>query len=280
MLISELIYKGSKSLKNNNISSHMLDVEIILSNSLNISREKLLLLDDFKVNDKIIINFNKFIARRIKKEPIAYIFKKKEFWSHDFLVDKNTLIPRPETELLIESLVKIYKNKNIFILDIGTGSGCIILSILNELKKSQGIGIDISKKAIKVAEKNAQNLHVEGRVKFFKRTLDVFNGYKFDLIVSNPPYICSHEIKNLSDDIKKYEPRLALDGGNDGLDVIKKVIYKSNSILKIRGLLALEIGYGQYKKVSQILKLNGFKNRILIKDYQNNIRCILAVLEH
>jgi len=280
MLISELIYKGSKSLKNNNISSHMLDVEIILSNSLNISREKLLLLDDFKVNDKIIIDFNKFIARRIKKEPIAYIFKKKEFWSHNFLVDKNTLIPRPETELLIESLVKIYKDKNIFILDIGTGSGCIILSILNELKKSQGIGIDISKKAIKVAEKNAQNLHVEGRVKFFKRTLDVFNGYKFDLIVSNPPYICSHEIKNLSDDIKKYEPRLALDGGNDGLDVIKKVIYKSKSILKINGLLALEIGYGQYKKVSQILKLNGFKNRILIKDYQNNIRCILAVLEH
>ena len=280
MLISELIYKGSKSLKNNNISSHMLDVEIILSNSLNISREKLLLLDDFKVNDKIIINFNKFIARRIKKEPIAYIFKKKEFWSHDFLVDKNTLIPRPETELLIESLVKIYKDKNIFILDIGTGSGCIILSILNELKKSQGIGIDISKKAIKVAEKNAQSLHVEGRVKFFKRTLDAFNGYKFDLIVSNPPYICSHEIKNLSDDIKKYEPRLALDGGNDGLDVIKKVIYKSKSILKINGLLALEIGYGQYKKVSQILKLNGFKNRILIKDYQNNIRCILAVLEH
>ena len=280
MLISELLYKGSKSLKNNNISSHMLDVEIILSNSLNISREKLLLLDDFKVHDKIIIDFNKFIARRIKKEPIAYIFKKKEFWSHDFLVDKNTLIPRPETELLIESLVKIYKNKNIFILDIGTGSGCIILSILNELKKSQGIGIDISKKAIKVAEKNAQNLYVEGRVKFFKRTLDAFNGYKFDLIVSNPPYICSHEIKNLSDDIKKYEPRLALDGGNDGLDVIKKVIYKSKSILKIRGLLALEIGYGQYKKVSQILKLNGFKNRILIKDYQNNIRCILAVLEH
>ena len=280
MLISELLYKGSKSLKNNNISSHMLDVEIILSNSLNISREKLLLLDDFKVNDKIIINFNKFIARRIKKEPIAYIFKKKEFWSHNFLVDKNTLIPRPETELLIESLVKIYKDKNIFILDIGTGSGCIILSILNELKKSQGIGIDISKKAIKVAEKNAQSLHVEGRVKFFKRTLDAFNGYKFDLIVSNPPYICSHEIKNLSDDIKKYEPRLALDGGNDGLDVIKKVIYKSKSILKISGLLALEIGYGQYKKVSQILKLNGFKNRILIKDYQNNIRCILAVLEH
>jgi len=280
MLVSELIYKGSRFLKKNNIPSYMLDVELILSNSLNMSREKLLLSDDFKVKDKIILNFNKLIARRIKKEPIAYIFKKKEFWSHDFLVDKNTLIPRPETELLIESLVKIYKNKNVFILDIGTGSGCIILSILNELKKSQGIGIDISKKAIEVAEKNALNFNVRGRIKFLKRSLGTFNGYKFDLIVSNPPYICSHEIKNLSDDIKKYEPRLALDGGNDGLDVIKKIIYKSKSILKRKGLLALEIGYGQYRKVSQILKLHGFKDRILIKDYQNNIRCIMATLEH
>ena len=280
MLVSELIYKGSRFLKKNNIPSYMLDVELILSNSLNMSREKLLLSDDFKVKDKIILNFNKLIARRIKKEPIAYIFKKKEFWSHDFLVDKNTLIPRPETELLIESLVKIYKNKNVFILDIGTGSGCIILSILNELKKSQGIGIDISKKAIEVAEKNALNFNVRGRIKFLKRSLGTFNGYNFDLIVSNPPYICSHEIKNLSDDIKKYEPRLALDGGNDGLDVIKKIIYKSKSILKRKGLLALEIGYGQYRKVSQILKLHGFKDRILIKDYQNNIRCIMATLEH
>ena len=102
----------------------------------------------------------------------------------------------------------------------------------------------------------------------------------FDLIVSNPPYICSHELKNLSEDIKKYEPRLALDGGNDGLDVVKKIIYKSKSILKRKGMLALEIGYGQFKKVSPILKFNGFKIKFIIKDYHNNIRCILAVLEH
>ena len=232
------------------------------------------------MEDKIILNFNKLIARRVKKEPIAYIFEKKEFWSLDFIVNKDTLIPRPETELLIECVVKYYKNKKIFILDIGTGSGCIILSILKELKKSKGIGIDVSKKAIKVAAKNAKNLGLQTRSKFIKRNLNEFNSYMFDLIVSNPPYICSHELKNLSEDIKKYEPRLALDGGNDGLDVVKKIIYKSKSILKRKGMLALEIGYGQFKKVSPILKFNGFKIKFLIKDYHNNIRCILAVLEH
>lgn len=280
MLISELINKGSKFLKNNNIPSYLIDAELILSKSLDISREKFLSLDDTNVEDKIISNFNKLIARRVKKEPIAYIFEKKEFWSLDFIVNKDTLIPRPETELLIECLVKYYKNKKIFILDIGTGSGCIILSILKELKKSKGIGIDVSKKAIKVASKNAKNLRLQARSKFIKRNLHEFNSYMFDLIVSNPPYICSHELKNLSEDIKKYEPRLALDGGNDGLDVVKKIIYKSKSILKRKGMLALEIGYGQFKKVSPILKFNGFKIKFIIKDYHNNIRCILAVLEH
>ncbi len=280
MLSSDLINKGSNYLKKNNIRSHMLEAELFLSNSLRISRESFLLLDNFEVKDKIVLNFKKLLARRIKKEPIAYIFKKKEFWNHSFIVDKNTLIPRPETELLIESIIKQYKNKKIFILDIGTGSGCIILSILHELTKSSGIGIDISKKALAIAQKNSINLGLKRRIKFMKRNLNEFHSYKFDLIVSNPPYIRSHEIKNLSDDIKKYEPRLALDGGNDGLDVIKKVIYKSKSILKRNGMLALEIGYGQYRKVSQILKLNGFKDRFLIEDYQKNIRCVLANLEN
>lgn len=280
MLISELINRGSKFLKTNNIPSYLIDAELILSKSLNISREKFLSLNDCRVEDEIILNFNKLIDRRVKKEPMAYIFQKKEFWSLDFIVNKDTLIPRPETELLVECLVKYYNNKKIFILDIGTGSGCIILSILKELKKSKGIGIDVSKKAIKVAFKNANNLGLQTRSKFIKRNLNEFNSYMFDLIVSNPPYICSHELKNLSEDVKKYEPRLALDGGNDGLDVVKKIIYKSKSILKRKGMLALEIGYGQFKKVSPILKFNGFKIKFITKDYHNNIRCIVAVLEH
>jgi len=164
------------------------------------------------------------------------------------------LIPRPETELLCESVIKIFKNKNIHILDMGTGTGCIILSILSEIKEAKGIGVDVSIKAIKVAKKNSSKLGLNKRVKFFNKSLEDIYSYKFDLIVSNPPYVKTYDIKNLSDDVKRYEPKIALDGGTEGLDVIKKVIYKSNTILKKQGMLALEIGYGQYYKVSQILK--------------------------
>lgn len=279
MIVSELISFGSSVLKKKKITSHLLDSELLLSNVLNEKRETLLS-TDAKISLKNIRTFNKLIKRREKNEPIAYILKKKEFWSKEFLVNKNTLIPRPETELLVEKIVNYFTDKSLFILDVGTGSGCILLALLDELKKAQGIGIDISNRAIKVAIKNSKKLNLKNKPKFYNRSLDQIFGVKFDLIVSNPPYISSYEIKNLSEDIRKYEPRLALDGGNDGLDVIKKVIYKSKSILKRNGMLALEIGYGQYRKVSQILKLNGFKDRFLIEDYQKNIRCVLANLEN
>ena len=279
MLISKLINSGSKILKEGNVQSHMLDSELILSNLLNKSREKLLVMTDYRVPKYVVANFEKLVSRRLKKEPMAYIFQKKEFWSKDFIVDNNTLIPRPETELLVHKIAKIFKNKKIFLLDVGTGSGCIALSLLSEIKKAYGIGIDISNKAIKIARRNAKNFCFQNKLKFYHRSLDNIYGYKFDLIVSNPPYVCKHQIKNLSDDVKNYEPRIALNGGNDGLDVIKKVIYKSKNILKRKGMLALEIGHGQYYKVSQILKLEGFKDKFLIKDYQNNIRSILAILE-
>ena len=277
MIVSELISFGSSVLKKKKITSHLLDSELLLSNVLNEKRETLLS-TDAKISLKNIRTFNKLIKRRKKNEPIAYILKKKEFWSKEFLVNKNTLIPRPETELLVEKIVNYFTDKSLFILDVGTGSGCILLALLDELKKAQGIGIDISNRAIKVAIKNSKKLNLKNNPKFYNRSLDQIFGVKFDLIVSNPPYISSYEIKNLSEDIRKYEPRLALDGGNDGLDVIKKVIYKSRSILKRKGMLALEIGFGQYKKVSQILKLKGFKIKFLIRDYQNNVRCILSTL--
>ena len=165
-------------------------------------------------------------------------------------------------------------------LDMGTGSGCIILSILTELKKAKGVGVDISKKAIEVAKKNSEKLNLNKKVKFFNKSLENIHGYKFDLIVSNPPYIRTSDIKNLSEDVKRFEPKIALDGGKDGLDVIKKVIYKSKTILKKLGWLALEIGFGQQHKVSQILKKQNFKEELLVKDYKNNVRCILARLKH
>ena len=276
MIVSQLIDSGSKILRSKKIQTHKLDAEIVLSNLLKKQRENLIINDDEKVSQHIINSFNKLIVRRSTKEPLAYIFKNREFWSKNFFVNRNTLIPRPETELLCENVIKIFKNNNPYILDVGTGTGCILLSILSEIKKAKGIGIDISKKAITVAKKNSNNFGLNKRAKFFMSSLDDINNHKFDLIVSNPPYIKTSDIKNLSDDIRKFEPKIALDGGKDGLDVIKKVIYKSKTILKKLGLLALEIGYGQHYKVSQILKKQGFKEELLVKDYRDNTRCILA----
>ena len=279
MEILELINSGSIRLKDKNIYSHKIDSEILLSRVLNKSREELLINLKQKIEPREISNFLRLIDRRSSKEPIAYILEEKEFWSKSFLVSKNTLVPRPETELMVEKIIKIFRKKNIFILDIGTGTGCILLSILSELKNSKGTGIDISSKAIQIAIANSRKHNLTERTKFCKRSLDDIYHNKFDLIVSNPPYIKRKDIKNLNEDIKKFEPKLALDGGNDGLDVIKKVIYKSKSILKIKGMLALEIGNEQFKKVSEILRSNGYKTRYLVKDYRENIRCILSTLE-
>ena len=278
--ILEIINLGSQELKNRNINTHRLDSEVLLSKILKKKREDLLINLDKKVNLETIQNFKKFIRRRSNKEPIAYILEEKEFWSEIFFVNKNTLIPRPETELLVEKVVSIFKKKKIYVLDIGTGSGCILLSILKELKNSTGVGVDICQKAIQNAIQNSIQHNLENRSKFFRKCVTDIYDYKFDLIVSNPPYIMKKDIKNLADDIKKFEPKLALDGGNDGLDVIRKVIYKSRSILKEKGMLALEIGNEQYKKVSKILSYNKFKTKFLVKDYKDNVRCIISTNEN
>ena len=177
---------------------------------------------------------------------------------------------------MVEKLVNMFKEKKISILDIGTGSGCILISLLSELKNSKAVGIDISKKALIIAKKNLVKHALQNKIKFLNRSLDSNFYQKFDLIVSNPPYIKTREVKNLSQDIKKYEPRIALDGGNDGLDLIKKIIYKTKYILKVKGTLALEIGNEQYKKVSEILIKKNFKIEHTIKDHKDNIRCIIS----
>ena len=272
----EIIKMGSILLRDKKISSNILDSELLLSKTLKKSREEVLTDLDQIIDTQNIIKFKKYLKRRCNNEPMAYILKEKEFWSKKFDLNKNTLIPRPETEILVDQLIKNYKCKKISILDIGTGSGCIIISLLSSLIYSSGLGIDISREAIKVAKKNATKHNLQNRIKFLNRSLSNIFEKKFDLIVSNPPYIKSIEIKNLTDDIKRYEPRMALDGGNDGLDLIKKVIYKSKEILKFKGSLALEIGSKQNKKVSKILFDNSFRIKKVIKDYKNNIRCIIA----
>ena len=276
MNLDNTVKKASQILKNHNIYSHELDAQIILSNIMGIKREFLITNNEINISEKIKKKYDTAIKRRIKKEPIAYITGKKEFWSEDFIVNRATLVPRPETELLIYKVINFFKNKRVNILDIGTGSGCILLSILKELKLSRGIGIDISAKAIQTARVNSANLNLSNRTKFKVFDLSKFNIGKYDLIVSNPPYIPSKCIKNLSRDIINHEPLVALDGGLDGLEIVKKVIYKSTDLLKKNGLLAMEIGRHQYQKVSCILKNHGFREICKEYDYNRNVRCIIS----
>ena len=274
----ELLNTGSNKLQKQKIKTYRLDSEILLSKVLNKSREQILIRLNQNMKISEVSKFDNFIQRRLRKEPIAYIINEKEFWSKKFKVNKNTLIPRPETELLIENLIKTYKTKKISLLDVGTGSGCIIISLLSELSNSTGVGIDVSTSALKIAKKNAFLHKLENKIKFYNKSIINLYNCKFDLIVSNPPYIDRKNIRNLDDDIKKYEPLIALNGGNDGLDVIKKVIYKARDILRTNGKLAIEIGNWQSKKVSKALKLNNFRIEQNIKDYKDNIRCLISTL--
>ena len=276
MIALDLIKFGARELKQKRIVSSRLDSELLLSKILNKKREEILINLEQEICQKNLSRYKELITRRSQNEPVAYILKEKEFWSKSFFVNHDTLIPRPETELMVEKLIKIYKDRKISILDIGTGSGCILISLLSELKNSQGVGIDVSKKALAIAKKNSEIHRISHNIKFFNQSVDSKFNIKYDLIVSNPPYIRSSEIKNLSEDIKKYEPRIALDGGNDGLDLIKKIIYKAEYILKVKGMLALEIGNEQFKKVSEILIKKNFKIEHIIKDYKTNIRCIIS----
>ena len=273
----QILNKASNELQLKNLKSPKLDSELILAKTLNVRREEILLNLNKKLDKSDLNKFNYYLNMRSNHKPIAHIVNFKYFWKYKFFVDRNVLIPRPETELLIEKILKILpssSNKNI--LDIGTGSGCILLSILKELPFARGLGIDISSKAIQIAKKNALNLDLFHRAKFRICDLKKFNIGKYNLVVSNPPYIALRDIKNLSKDIINYEPKIALNGGLDGLDLVKKVIYKSNYLLKRNGLLALEIGNNQYLKVSEILTRNGYRELSKVYDYNRNVRCIIS----
>tara|TARA_B100000029_G_scaffold110350_1_gene102207 strand:+ start:162 stop:1004 length:843 start_codon:yes stop_codon:yes gene_type:complete len=272
-----IINKGSQILKQHDIITANIDAELLLSISLNKSREQLLLNLEKKLNLNEIKKYFELINRRKQKEPVSFINGKKFFWKYEFVVNKNVLIPRPETEFLVEEILKTYKEKNnLNILDVGVGSGCILISLLKEKNKWKGEGIDISSLAIKIAKTNAKIQQVENRIRFKNSNIDNFSLKKYDLIVSNPPYINKVRYNNLDLGIKGFEPIIALYGGVDGLKIIEKIIIKSKIILKKNGMLMMEIGLGQQYKVIELLKNNGFYVSKIIKDYQKIKRCLIA----
>jgi release factor glutamine methyltransferase len=277
MNIENILNKGTNILKANKIANPYLDSEILLSESINRDKKHIILNPKEILENKQLNNFNSLIERRRKGEPIAYLINKKEFWKNEFYVNENVLIPRPDTEVIIDQVLKIYsKNSQLQILDIGTGSGCILLSILKERTSFYGTGIDISKKSINVSKFNANRLKLDNRVKFYNSDVDNFKIGKYDLIVSNPPYIELLSLKYLEKDVVNFEPKLALSGGFDGFSKIRKVISKASTLIKKNGKLILEIGFKQRNKVKEILKKEGFYINRTLKDYGNNDRCIIS----
>ena len=277
MMLGIAINNASLKLKKNNVKSALLDSEILLSKAINKSREFIILNSNYDISKKEYNYFQEMVDQRLKGKPIAYLTGKKFFWKYEFEINDKVLIPRPDTEIIIEEVLKIYKKKNkISFLDIGFGSGCILLSILKERKDFKATGVDISSHALKVCNINAYKLGVKNRVRLFKSDIDKFSIGKYDLIISNPPYIKKLDLKYLEKDVINFEPTLALDGGLDGISEIRKVINKSSELIKKSGKLILEIDFNQKEKVKQLLKNKGFYINRVIKDLANNDRCIVS----
>ena len=277
MNINLAITEGSKFLSSKFIPNSYLDSEILMAKTISKDRNYILLNPTKILKKNEVSNFYSLIRKRSLGNPVAYLTNKKFFWNSEFIVTKDTLIPRPDTELIVENILRLTKQKNkINILDIGIGSGCILLSILKERKNCYGTGIDISKKCLNISKINAINLKVSSRLKLFKSDVDKFNLGKYDLIVSNPPYIKKCKLKYLDRDVIGYEPKQALDGGLDGLSELRKVIKKSSELIKKNGKFILEIGFDQKNKVINLLKKEGFYINSTQKDLASNDRCIVS----
>jgi len=278
MRLSEVINKGANILKKNNISSFSLDSEILIGTILNKKREFIILNQNLEIKKNDYSKYLSLIQKRSTHTPLAYLIKSKDFWKNEFYVDNRALIPRPDTEIIIEETLSILRAKKIInFLEIGVGSGCIVLSILNEINCLKATGIDISQKALEVCKINSKRLGLNSRIKLYKSDIDKFDIGKYDLIVSNPPYICRSDLNNLMKDVIGYEPKNALNGGNDGVFEIRKVVKKSSKLLKKNGKLVLEIGHNQKDKVINMLKNNGFFIQKVIKDLGQNNRCIISI---
>ena len=277
MDIKNLIYKGSMYLKNKNVSTYQIDSEILMMKVIDKDKKYMILNPNKILNEKKSNYYRELIKSRSYGKPIAYLVGKKCFWKYEFKITEDVLIPRPDTETIIEQVLKITKEKfKLKVLDIWVGSGCIILSILKEKSDFKGVGVDLSQKCVDISKYNAHKLSVNNRVKFYKSDIDNFNLGKYDLIISNPPYIKTIDLKYLERDVKDFEPINALNGGLDGLYGIKKVIDNSTKLIKKNGKLVLEIAFDQKNLVVNLLKKKGFYINKIVRDYANNYRCIVS----
>ncbi len=277
MNINSAIIQGAKVLKDSFINNPYLDSEILMAKAIEKDKKYILLNSNRLIESENFNSFQKLIKKRSTGKPIAYLVSKKFFWNSEFIVSNDTLIPRPDTELIVEKVLELTTHKKkLNMLEIGIGSGCIILSILKERKSFYGTGIDISKSCLNISKLNAIKLKLSTKLKLYKSNVDKFTLGKYDLIISNPPYIKKSKLKYLEKDVAKFEPKLALDGGLDGLSEIRKVIKKSSELIKKNGKFVLEIGFDQKNEVVSLLKKKGFYINSINKDLANNDRCIVC----
>ncbi len=278
MTIKKLIIYGTKKIKENNIENANLQAKIILLNLIKQPKEYLIINQEEKISEEIEEKYKEDINKIIDGMPIQYITKNQEFMKLNFYVDKNVLIPQPDTEILVEEVINISKKlDNINILDICTGSGAIAISLAKYIKNSKIYATDISEEAIKIASKNAKQNEVKERITFLVSDMfDKISNQKFDIIVSNPPYIEKNVINNLPKQVKN-EPYIALNGGEDGLDFYKIISNSAYKFLNDDGYLCLEIGYNQKNDVIKLLEnTNKYKDIYCKKDLANNDRIIIA----
>ena len=272
-LIYKVLAEASNELKEISGSNSIREARILLEFVLK-NQEKFLNTNHNISNNDFII-FQRLIKKRLKFQPISQIIGERYFWKNKFFINSDVLDPRPDTETLIEHTLSFGSFFNI--LDLGTGSGCIILSLLDEYNAAMGIGVDKSKKALNVAKKNAELLNLNDRVKFQLGNWCDGLDNKFDLIVSNPPYISEKEILGLSNDVINWEPRIALTPEGDGLGAYKNIINGVKNILIPNGRLIFEIGHAQGNEVSNLLKSNSFKEINIVKDINNKDRVVSAL---
>ena len=267
--------------KNKGVENPRLDAEVLLCAVLKCERIKLYTNFDQPLEEDELAKYREFVLRRGKMEPLAYIVGHKEFMDSDFKVTKDTLVPRPETELLVEELIKMNETKGPReILDMGCGSGAILLSLLKELPEARGLGIDINPGAVAVTIENAKNLQLEDRTAVLVSDLykNLLPDDKFNLIVSNPPYIPTGDMQGLAQDVQK-EPHEALDGGIDGLDYYKRILQHIGDFLLPTGMAAFEIGIGQGEQVARLCQEAGLSITTIGKDYANIDRMVFATKE-